>query len=180
MPVQNGTAAVTALCRNSSLMCCAAVDAFQPVVPEGLVWLLPWFLPSCPWGKAVVFLPQEGTWAPQMLLQTSLPYSLTFSMLSTGTALRRGLSGNGTCGMQGWEGRARKGKRSEEKECPLPEPGISFYLVHPTVKITHFYVGGICWDVEGKMDPLYQKPQYPGTLFLWIELTLPVECQLKC
>lgn len=75
-----------------------------------------------------------GTWAPQLLLlQTSLPYSLPFSVLSTGTAVRRVLPGIGVCGAQGREGRARRRKGSNEKENPLPEPGISFYHVHPTV-----------------------------------------------
>lgn len=132
MPVTKGSAVVTVLCRDSSLIGCAVVDAFQPVLPEMHVWLLLWFLPSHPGGKAVVSAP--GTWAPQLLLpQTSLSYSLTFSMLSTGTAVGRVLAGNGVCGTQGWEGRTRRGKGSEEKESSLPEPGINFCLVHPII-----------------------------------------------
>lgn len=59
-----------------------------------------------------------------------LPHPLTlFSMPSGGTALGRVLAGNGMCGTQGWEGRARRGKGSEGKEYSVSELGGNFYLV---------------------------------------------------
>lgn len=120
MLVKKGTAAVTVLCRNSSLICCAIVDGFQPV-PEMHVWL----------GSGVS---APGTWAPQLLLlQTSLPYSLTPSTLSTGIAVERGAGWDWHVWDAGMGRQSKKRKGNEGKEYSLPKSGISSYLVCLTV-----------------------------------------------
>lgn len=163
MPVKKGTATVTVLCRNSSLICCCSIlpcGRFSACGARDACVIAAMVHPQLP----IVVASAPGTWAPQLLLlQTalpSLPYSLTFSMPSTGTAVGKVLAGNGMCGTQGWEGRARRGKAYEEKEYSFSESGINFHLVCPTaIRQGHsFPCRRQLFECWGKKWTLYKKP----------------------
>lgn len=102
-----------------------------------------------------------ATWAPQLLLlQTSLPYSLPFSVLSTGTAVRRVLPGIGCVGHRDGKVEQEDGKGAM-KRSTLSQNQVSVSIMctlQSLGKITPFHVGGICLNVEEKMDPLYKTP----------------------
>lgn len=175
MPVKKGTAVVTILCRNSSLICCCSGCFSACAARDARVAaaVAPPKLPTRQ-GSGV---PAPGTWAAQLLLlQPSLPHCLPFPMPSTGTG--RYWLGMACVGHRDGKVEQEEGK-GVKKRSTLSQNQVSVSILSALQSLGNTSIQEVFVWMLRKKWILCKKPHCLCTLFLWIELTLPVECQLK-